>query len=279
MTHAEQAPGAHPLQPTARTAASTWAVRPATPHDAAALAALYGAPRAVPRPDDAVQQVLLAEHRDSGQLDAALCLRRHIGLALPRYWYHVGATVHAAPELQLFHRQRTLVLGNDHTGASELADLAWRRDGVSLAEQAAALHSLVASALVLAAQQRGQPGEQLIVELPGVRDAAGQSPFWQGLGRHFYSGDPQDAERQFGADWPSHVAALLPRLPVLATFLPESAQAAIARVASHALVLRELLHGCGLRYSHHIRIHDGGPVLVAELDDLAGSTFGADAAA
>jgi arginine N-succinyltransferase len=247
-----------------------WLVRAAHQDDALALAALHGTQHVAGWLADGAQQVLVAERRDGGQVDATLCLRTRIGLALPRYWYHVGATVHAAPELQLFHRQRTLLLGNDHTGASELAELAWRREGLTVAEQAAALHSLASGALAVAAQQRARPGEQLIVELPGVRDAAGQSPFWQGLGRHFYSGDPQDAERQFGADWPSHVAALLPRLPVLATFLPASAQAAIAQVAHHALLLRELLQACGLRYSHHIRIHDGGPVMVAELDDLAG---------
>jgi len=247
---------------------ANWVVRQAHAGDAAVLQALYGRAGATPGLG-AAGQLLLAQHRDGGQPVAALCLRTRIGLVLPRYWYHVGATVHAAGELQLFHRQRTLLLGNDHTGASELAELAWRRDGLSLAEQAAALRCLVSSALALAVQQRAHPGEQLIVELPGVRDAAGQSPFWQGLGRHFYGGDPQDAESRFGADWPSHVAALLPRLPVLATFLPHSAQAAIAQVADHALVLRELLQACGLRYSHHIRIHDGGPVLVAELDDVA----------
>lgn len=54
-------------------------------------------------------------------------------MALPRVWYHVGCTVHAASELNLFHRQRTLMLGHNHTGASELADIAWARDEGGLA--------------------------------------------------------------------------------------------------------------------------------------------------
>jgi arginine N-succinyltransferase len=161
-----------------------------------------------------------------------------------------------------------LLLGNDHTGASELAELAWRAEGLPLPELAAVLKALITAALQLAARQRVRAGPRVIIELPGVRDAAGQSPFWQGLGRHFYSGDPIDAEARHGADWPSHVAALLPRHPVLAAFLPEAAQAAIAQVAPRALLLRELLHACGLRYSHHIGIHDGGPVLEADLDDF-----------
>ena len=61
-----------------------------------------------------------------------------IGLTLPHASYHVGCTVHAAPELGLFHRQRTLLLGHDHTGASALADIAWAQGDTPIAEQSAA---------------------------------------------------------------------------------------------------------------------------------------------
>jgi arginine N-succinyltransferase len=253
---------------------NAWLIRAAQAADLPAIAELtamhapqqtVGLPALPTQPHE---QLLVAEDRSTAQIDAVLRLRVRIGLLLPRYWYHVGCTVHAAPELQLFHRQRTLLLGNDHTGASELANLAWRDAGLPLAAQAAVLRALITTALDLAAKQREHIGPRLIIELPGVRDAAGQSPFWQGLGRHFYGGDPADAEARHGADWPSHVAALLPRHPVLAAFLPDAAQAAIAQVGARARLLRELLQACGLRYSHHVRIHDGGPVLEADLDDL-----------
>ncbi len=203
---------------------------------------------------------------------ASACVRAAIGLQLPRYWYHVGCTVHAAPELRLFHRQRTLLLGNDHTGASELAELQWARDGVPLDEQAAALRLLVDTVLLAMARERERFAAELVAELPGLRDAAGQSPFWDGLGRHFFSGDPRDAEAAHGEAWRSHVAALLPRHPVIAAFLPAPAQAAIAQVAPAARLLRELLEAAGLHYGHHVRIDDGGPVLRADLDALPAVT-------
>ena len=245
--------------------------RPATAADLAALSplrvmhAIGGTPEL---PQTVHEHLLVTEDPASGQLLASVRLRPNIGLSLPRFWYHVGCTVHAAAELQLFHRQRTLLLGNDHTGSSELSELVWQARDLPLAEQAAALQRVVRAALQIAQRQRDTVGSQLIAELPGPRDAAGQSPFWQGLGRHFYSGDPLDAEARHGADWPSHVAALLPRHPVLTAFLPDAAQAAIAQVAPRARLLRELLEDCGLRYSHHVRIHDGGPVLQVDLDHL-----------
>jgi arginine N-succinyltransferase len=249
-----------------------WIVRPATAEDRPGIAALEGATFEPAGPDDQQALHLVAADISTGQLLASATLRRAIGLQQPRGWYHVGCTVHAAPELRLFHRQRTLLLGNDHTGASELARLAWARIGVPLGEQAAALRGVVQGCLLAMARARQDYAAQLIVELPGLRDSAGQSPFWSGLGRHFYDVDPLDAAARHGPAWRGLVAALLPRHPVMAAFLPEAAQAAIAQVAPKALVLRELLEEAGLRYGHHVTVDDAGPVLEADLDSLPGVT-------
>jgi arginine N-succinyltransferase len=214
----------------------------------------------------------------ASRLMASVRLRPVIGMDLPRAWYHVGVTVHAAAELRLFHRQRTLLLGNDHTGASELADLVCAHEAgddgrrLPLALQAAALREVLLTALLVMASRRTRYADTLIAELPGLRDGAGQSPFWHGLGRHFYSGDPALAAIRHGDDWRSHVAALLPRQPVTTAFLPAAAQAAIAQVTPSSRPQRELLEACGLRYSHHVTVHDGGPVLEADLDALPAVT-------
>lgn len=112
-----------------------------------------------------------------------------IGLQQPRHWYHVGRIVHAAAELSLFRPQRTLLLGNDLTGANELVGLV----------EAADTEALAAARAVRQAQAGLPSGERLIVELPGVRDADGRSPFWLGLGRHFCPTSPEEAERRHGA--------------------------------------------------------------------------------
>jgi len=196
----------------------------------------------------------------TGQPLACLRLNPPIGLQRPRHWYHVGCVVHAAPELALYHRQTTLLLGNDHTGASELADLACA-PSLSAVDQAGSLQALLAAAQAHLAHWRAEHGETLIVELPGVADEAGRSPFWHGLGRHFYAGDLAATAHQHGPDWRSHVAALLPRQPVYTAFLPEAARAAIGQVAPPARAWLDALGHAGWRYSHHIGLIDGGPVL------------------
>jgi arginine N-succinyltransferase len=201
---------------------------------------------------------------------ATLRLVRAIGLDLPRVSWHVGCAVHASAELRLHHRQLTLLLGHDHTGASELADIAWAGEGLPLPVHAAALQLLLRAALLRVAADRHRYAPRLVVELPGLRDAQGRAPFWEGLGRHFYGGDPAAAAARHGPAWPSLVASLLPRQLVYASFLPAAAQAAIAQAAPTARLLREVLEEAGLRYGHHVAVADAGPILEAETDQLPG---------
>jgi len=259
----------HPRGPVSAEHRPGLALRPAQPADLPTLRAWLpaGADLDLPAPDAADECWLVLARTADGVPQACLRLRRAIGLQQPRHWYHVGCVVHAAAELGLFHRLQTLQLGNDHTGACELADIAWQ-PGLDLPGQARVLQALVAGALaqVRAAPTRYAP--QLIVELPGLVDAAGRSPFWLGLGRPFFAGDTAQAARRFGPAWRGHVAALMPRQPVYTAFLPAEAQAAIGQVAPAARVLVDVLWQAGLRYGHHITIDQGGPVFEASVSAL-----------
>lgn len=218
---------------------------------------------------DARSEAWLVAASAADQPLACLRLRHAIGLDLPRFWYHAGWVVHAAPELGLFQRLQTLQLGNDLTGASELADIAWP-PGLDAVAQVAALTPLLHGAIALLRDSAPLPGAMpvLIAELPGLHDADGSSPFWQGLARPFHAGDPRQAAQQLGPAWRSHVAALMPRQPVYAAFLPADAQAAIGQADAAQAVLHRLLRAAGLRPDGHVAIDDGGPVLAAPLDAL-----------
>jgi arginine N-succinyltransferase len=257
-----------------------WIIRGAGSGDLVAVASLLPAPGqdASLLPQSAREQLLVAVRTgaEGGQVVAA-CVRVHqaIGLDRPRHWFHVGRAVHAAPELGLFHQQRTLLLGNDLTGAWEIADLACDRTGLTEAERASVLRRLLDAALAEIRRRRAQPagraaGETITVicELPGIRDASGQSPFWQSFGRHFYDGDPQLAAERHGPEWKSCVAALLPREPLLVSFLSEAAQRALGAPDASLEVQARLLHDAGFRAGRHVTVDDAGPVFEADLDQL-----------
>jgi arginine N-succinyltransferase len=208
----------------------------------------------------------------SGATIASAELEAAIGLDVPRYWYRLGCMVLAAPELRLFHRQRTLLLGNDHTGAAELRaiDVDARLDA---GERVAAIRRLVRAALLrlrITGQGAGAPEPVLIVELPGWRAHDGRSPFWGALGAHFYEGDPAAAAERLGPDWRSHVAALLPREPLLVSFLAQAAQDVLGRPVPAVQATADALRAEGLRDGRYVTIDDGGPIYESPLDVLPG---------
>jgi len=261
---------------------TNWHVRAAETTDLPALERLLAPGVLVTLPEDeSRERWLVAEgvdgvegpagaagHVQAPQLVACLRLRTCIGMAEPRPWYHVGCVVHASKHLKLFHRQTILLLGNDHTGAAELADWGWDRATLKMPEQAGLLQLLTRAALLLLARERLLPGGELIVELPGVRDAQGQSPFWEGLGRHFYTGDMRQTAQRHGAHWRTLVASLLPRQAVYTSFLPAATQAAMAQIDPRAGLLADILAAEGLSYNQHITIDDGGPVFSAQTAQL-----------
>jgi arginine N-succinyltransferase len=210
--------------------------------------------RVLTTPEPAGLRLALADGR------ASLLLVPRLGLTLPRYHFRLGRVVHAAAELDLFRVQTTLLLGNDHTGSAELAELRTAA-GLGEADQEAALSLLIAAAQARLSERPADFGSWLVAELPGWVDDAQRSPFWQALGARFYPADPAEAERRFGADWRSHLAALLPRQTLYLSFLGEEAERRVLDVNEQARPALTALQAAGFLPPVHARIDDGGPVL------------------
>ncbi len=191
---------------------------------------------------------------------ASVLLVPRLGLALPRYHFHIGRVVHAAQELGLFRVLTTLLLGNDHTGQAELAELKLAPH-LPASQQTTAVLQLLTAARALIQERPADYGDSLVAELPGWRDGAGASPFWQALGARFYAGDPAEAQARLGEAWRSHLAALLPRQTIYLSFLGDEAQSRLAQAADAWQPALAALQAAGFQPPAHARIDDGGPVL------------------
>jgi arginine N-succinyltransferase len=236
----------------------------------------------------AISQVLPWQHDIKGatrlrsgmkQVLGGIRIQSRIGLRQPRYWYHIGCVVRAAAELGMFQRERTLLLGNDLTGASELSELYLNAAALSPAEHSALTQNLVRAALYilqreLASDEPAEPvstsfaatSTRVICALSGVRNQDHDSPFWEGLGRHFYPGDVTQAQAHFGSLWQTHVAALLPRHPLVASLLNTTAQAAIATAHTDMRDLQNALVRSGFQIGQHVTLFDAGPVYEIQLE-------------
>ncbi|MDN3920095.1 arginine N-succinyltransferase [Roseateles violae] len=239
-------------------------VRTQLPADAAILAGWINQTGVPVKAEPCAGDIGFVLSESAGAPLACLRLRPRLGMELPRYSFHLGRVVHAAAELELFRVQQVLLLGNDHTGESELCDLACAPD-LGDPERIAALSVLIEAALAHIRAHREDFGRTLVAELAGPSDAAGRSPFWRGLGGKFYSGDPLLAQSRFGDAWRSHLAALLPRQALYLSFLGEPAQAALGQIGALGQAAGQALQACGLRFAQHVRIDDGGPLLEMDL--------------
>lgn len=210
------------------------------------------------------QWVFVMEDMRNKRLVGICAIAGAVGLREPWYSYRVGTVVHASRELAIFTETPTLFLSNDHTGATELCSLFLHpeyrvgRNGALLSK----------SRFLFMAEHRQRFAKKVIAELRGVSDSEGRSPFWESLGRHFFSMDFAEADYLTGIGKKSFVAELMPKHPLYSSFLSAEAQAVIGETHELTRPARRLLEQEGFRFLGHVDIFDAGPAVESNLDDI-----------
>jgi arginine N-succinyltransferase len=200
----------------------------------------------------------------SGRVVGISAIEAAVGLAEPWYNYRVGTIVHASRALSVYTVAPTLFLANDHTGHTELCSLfldhgfRHARNGPLLAK----------CRLLFISEFADRFAPKVIAELRGRLDANGKSPFWEGLGRHFFAMEYTTADYLTGIGQKSFVAELMPRHPVYVNLLPPAAREAIGEVHVDTRAARAMLEQEGFRYDGYVDIFDGGPTVECFRDDI-----------
>ena len=192
-----------------------------------------------------------------GRVAGISAIEAAVGLKEPWYNYHVGTLVHASRALGVYTVAPTLFLANDHTGHSELCSLfldqAYRRgkNGALLAK----------SRLLFIAEFAERFAPKVIAELRGKLEPDGKSPFWEGLGRHFFAMEYSTADYLTGLGQKAFIAELMPKHPVYVNLLPGAARDAIGAVHVDTAPARAMLEQEGFRYEGYVDIFDAGPTV------------------
>ncbi|PPC76776.1 arginine N-succinyltransferase [Pokkaliibacter plantistimulans] len=204
------------------------------------------------------------EDSTSGKVVGICGIEVAVGLKEPWYNFRLGKLSQMSRELGVNQQLDVLFLSNDHAGYSELCTLFldpdWRhsRNGQLLSK----------SRLLFIAAFRQRFARKLVAEMRGVSDEQGNSPFWEGVGRHFFNIDFARADYLTGIGEKTFIAELMPRFPVYIPLLASSAQQAIGKVHPHTAPARAMLEAEGLRYEGYVDIFDGGATLEAYIDEL-----------
>ena len=187
-----------------------------------------------------------------------------IGLSSPWYSYRIGTLVHSSRELGVHNTFPTLYLSNDQTACAEVCtlfldpDYRQNKNGQLLSK----------SRFLFLAQFPHRFETKIIAEMRGVSDDNGQSPFWDGLGAHFFDMPFAHADHLTGLGKKEFIAELMPRHPLYINLLPKEAREVIGEVHSNTLPARKMLEDEGFRYQGYVDIFDAGPTLETQVKDI-----------
>jgi len=207
--------------------------------------------------------LFVMEDSASGQVVGTCAIHGAVGMDDVWYSYRVGTLVQASRELGVYRQLHTLTISNDQTGFSELCTLFLDPEY----RKSLNGHLLSKSRFLFMAEFPHLFSDTLIAEMRGYSDQHGVSPFWEGLGRHFFTIDFTQAD-QLSTRNKVFIAELMPKHTIYTNLLPESAQAVIAKTHDATLPARRLLESEGMRYTHYVDIFDAGPMLEAPVQEI-----------
>lgn len=204
------------------------------------------------------------EDSDTGRLVGCSAIIATAGFSEPFYSFRNETFIHASRELKIHNKTHVLSLCHDLTGNSVLSSFYIDRD--FLDTPVAELNSR--GRLMFMAGHPERFAESVVVEIVGMSDEQGDSPFWDSVGRHFFDVSYAEAERICGAKSRTFLAELMPIYPIYVPLLTDAAQEAIGQVHPRAQITFDILTREGFETDNYVDIFDGGPTLHARTNNI-----------
>lgn len=236
------------------------------PNDEAKLRARIAASlQSFASPDDASgEETYLFVLEDAGRLVGCSGIAASAGFFDRFYSYRNEFVVHASAALAVTQRMHTLHLCHDLTGTTLLTsfflDPAY--------EHGPAAQLLSRARLLFIHANAERFSDRICAESPGVTDAAGQSPFWDAVGRRFFGMGYPEAEAVIGGRSRACIAELMPPSPIYVALLPEAAQWSLGQLHPVGELPFSILQDEGFDADTYVDIFDGGPTVEAPLASL-----------
>ena len=199
-----------------------------------------------------------------GDVVGTSCVFPRVGAEWPFYSYRITRQVSRSLAVARRKAQTLLNLVNDFDGECEVGGLFVDPQcrGHSVGKLAARARYLFIAA------HRDWFGRKVIAELRGYQDENANSPVWEAIGRHFYEMEFSEADRTGALSGNQFIADLGPRYPLYVSMLPEPAQAALGRPHDDGKAALRMLLEEGFSAGEYVDIFDGGPTLVADIDQV-----------
>ncbi|GLQ33615.1 arginine N-succinyltransferase [Litoribrevibacter albus] len=204
------------------------------------------------------------EDTEAGCIAGVCGLEAAVGLGDVWYNYRVSTTVNASSELGIHKQTPTLYLTNDMTGCSELCSLFLDADY----RKGNNGRLLSKCRFLFLAQFAHLFSQKVFAEMRGYSDENGVSPFWESLGRKFFSLEFTRADYLTGVGQKSFIAELMPKYPIYLPFLSEEAQQTVGKTHDNTRPALAMLKSEGFNYNGLVDIFDAGPLVEAFVENI-----------
>ncbi|WP_126173588.1 arginine N-succinyltransferase [Altericroceibacterium xinjiangense] len=209
--------------------------------------------------------VMVLENVATGEVRGTCQLMSQVGQQWPFYSYRKTTHTQHSRELERTVRAELLFLVTDLEGCSEVGGLF-----LHPAERAGGLGLLLArSRYLFIAMHRARFADRVLAELRGIIDERGGSPFWDGVAGRFFGMSFQEADYFNAINGNQFIADLMPKYPVYAAMLTDSARTAIGMPHPTGRAAMRMLENEGFSYEGYVDIFDGGPTMIARTDNVA----------
>lgn len=186
------------------------------------------------------------------------------GSGAPFYSYRRDSLFHSSPELGIHNEVPVLYLTHELSGSTHLCAFCLDPE-----HQNVRSHALLSSARLLYLAAHAEIfHHRVIIELPGVQDEAGNWPFWDSLGRHFFGLDFEEADTWSGMKSRTFLAEMMPVHPIYVALLTRAARDALGKAHQAFGSNVRFLENQGFKAAQHLDIFHGGPTLECGLDAI-----------
>ena len=234
---------------------------------AALLDRLERSAQAFASPDDASGEeiyLFVLEDLQAQRIVGTSGISASAGFADRFYTYRNEMVVHASNALAVSNRVHTLHLCHDLTGHTLLTSFYLE----PAYEKTLAPQLLSRARLLFISEFAQRFSDRIASESPGLADDTGRCPFWDAVGRRFFSMDYPAAEQLAGGRNKAFIAELMPHAPIYVPLLPEAAQWAIGQLHPVAELPFSILLDEGFDSETYVDIFDGGPTVDARVSML-----------
>jgi arginine N-succinyltransferase len=204
--------------------------------------------------------LMMMEDAETGEIGGCSAVKAGVGIDYPFFNYRIITLAQASQAADRRFDMDALILTNEFVGFTEVGTLFLKENfrGGGAGRLAAQARYL----LMAASPQHF--GERVLAELRGVVDEAGNTPFWDCLGAHFFRMSFTEADFLSAVSDNQFILDLMPKYPVYVDLLPPEAREVIGRVHSAGVGALKLLEWEGFRFERVVDIFDGGPLVTCE---------------